>query len=95
MTAPPEPDAPHAAHQGAQVLREFAVATGPDHYLRAEELLACDGPLTGEMLATAQVHAMLAPAAATALADGSRIEADAWREVAGTSLADLPPVSAG
>jgi hypothetical protein len=54
-------------------VRKFAVATGPDHYRRAEELLARDGPLTGEMLATAQVHAMLAPAAATALADVGRI----------------------
>ena len=32
---------------------------------------------------------MLAPTAATALADGGRIEADAWREVAGTRHADL------
>jgi hypothetical protein len=47
------------------------------------------------MLATAQVHAMLALAAATALADSGRIEAGAWREVAGTRLADSPPVSAG
>jgi hypothetical protein len=66
------------------------VATGPDHYRRAEELLARDGPLTGEMLATAQVHAMLALAAATALVGGGRIEADAWHEVAGTRLEDLP-----
>ena len=42
------------------------------------------------MLATAQVHAMLALAAATALVGGGRIEADAWHEVAGTRLADLP-----
>ena len=42
------------------------------------------------MLAIAQVHALLALAAATALADGGRIEADAWREVAGTRHADLP-----
>ena len=50
------------------------MATGPDHYRRAEELLARDGPLTGEMLATAQVHAMLALAAATpwSAAAGSR-----------------------
>ena len=66
------------------------MATGPDHYRRAEELLARDGPLTGEMLATAQVHAMLAPAAATALVGGGRIEADAWHEAAGTRLEDLP-----
>jgi hypothetical protein len=58
---------------------EFAVATGPNHYRRAEELLACDGPLTGEMLATAQMHAMLALAAAIALADGGRIEAPTRR----------------
>ena len=66
------------------------MATGPDHYRRAEELLARDGPLTGEMLATAQVHAMLALAAATVLVGGGRIEADAWREVAGIRLEDLP-----
>ena len=77
-------------HRTAQPVREFAVATGPDHYRRAEELLARDGPLTGEMLATAQVHAMLALAAATALVGGGRIEADAWHEVAGTRLEDLP-----
>ena len=66
------------------------MATGPDHYRRVEELLARDGPLTGEILATAQVHAMLALAAATALAAGSRIEADGWHEVAGIRLEDLP-----
>jgi hypothetical protein len=55
------------------------VATGPEHYRRAEELLARDGPLTGEVLATAQVHATLALAAATALVGGGRIEADVWR----------------
>jgi hypothetical protein len=64
--------------------------TGPDHYRLAEELLARDGPPTSEMLATAQVHAMLALAAATALPDSGRIEADAWREVAGTRHTDLP-----
>lgn len=74
-------------------MRELAVATGPDHYRRAEELLARGGPLTGEMLATAQVHAMLALAAATALADVGQIEADAWREVAGPKYADLFPPS--
>ncbi len=66
------------------------MATGADHYLRAEELLSRDGRLTGEMLAAAQVHAMLALAAPTALIGGDRIEADAWREVAGTRLEDLP-----
>ena len=66
------------------------MATGPDHYRRAEELLARDGPLTGEMLATAQVHAMLALAAATALVGDGRIEADGWHEVAGVRLEDLP-----
>ena len=73
----------------AQTVRKFVVATGPDHYQLAEELLAHDGPLTDGMLGTAQVHAMLALAAATALV-GGRIEADAWREVAGTRLEDLP-----
>jgi hypothetical protein len=85
----PEPPCPSSAHRTAQAVREFAVATGPDHYRRAEDLLARDGPLTGEMLAAAQVHAMLALATATALADGGRIEADAWHEVAGTRLEDL------
>ena len=66
------------------------MATGPDHYRLAEELLAHDRPLTGEMLATAQVHAILALAAATALVGGNRIETDAWHDVAGTRLADLP-----
>jgi hypothetical protein len=42
------------------------------------------------MLATAQVHAMLALAAATALVGGGRIEADGWHEVAGIRLEDLP-----
>ena len=36
------------------------MATGPDHYRLAEELLARDGPPTGETLLTAQVHATLA-----------------------------------
>jgi hypothetical protein len=76
-------------------MREFAAATGPDHYRRAEELLARDGPLTGEVLATALVHATLALAAATALAGGARIEADAWRAAAGARYAGLPPVPAG
>jgi hypothetical protein len=70
-------------------VREFAVATGPDHYRLDEELLARDRPLTGEVLAIAQVHATLALAAATALVGGGRIEADAWREVAGTRLENL------
>ena len=65
------------------------MATGPDHYRLAEQLLAHDRPPTGEMLAIAQVHAMLALAAATALVGGDRIEADAWPEVAGTRLEDL------
>ncbi len=71
------------------------MATGPDHYQLAEELLAHDGPLTSEVLATAQVHAMLALAAATALVGGGRIEDDAWHEAAGTRFADLPPLPAG
>ena len=62
------------------------MASGPDHYRLAEELLARDGPLSGEMLATAQVHAVLALAAATALVGRHRIEADAWREVAGATF---------
>ena len=42
------------------------------------------------MLATVQVHAMLALAAATALIGGGRIEADAWREVREPGLRICP-----
>jgi hypothetical protein len=56
---------------------------------RAEQVLARDGPLSGEVHAAPQVHATLALAAATALAGGGRIEADAWHEVAGTKFADF------
>jgi hypothetical protein len=66
------------------------MATGPDHYKLAEELLAPQGPLTGELIGAAQVHATLALAAATALASIGRMETDAWHAVAGTSLADTP-----
>ena len=73
---PQEPDA-LIRSSNRQAVREVAVATGADHYLRAEELLSRHGPLTGEMLAAAQAHAMLALTAATALIGGDRIEADA------------------
>ena len=66
------------------------MATGPDHYKLAEELLASQGPLTGELIGAAQVHATLALAAATALASLGRMETDAWHAVAGTSLVDMP-----
>lgn len=67
---------------------------GPEHYRRAEELLAditrSDGSVDfgdgGEaFVAAAQVHATLALAAATALTGGGLPGADytAWNEVAG------------
>jgi hypothetical protein len=65
------------------------MATGPDHYKLAEEPLASHGPLTGELISAAQVHATLALAAATALASIGRMETDAWHAVAGTSLVDM------
>jgi len=63
--------------------------TGPEHYLRAEELLS--GLSTThpdpENITTAQVHATLALAAATALSSDFRSHAEtgAWRQAAGTS----------
>ncbi len=61
--------------------------TGPEHYLRAEELLSGTTYPDPENIATAQVHAMLALAAATALSSDfrSHAETDAWRQAAGTS----------
>ena len=67
--------------------------TGPEHYLKAEEILApLDGkergtyPEEDRVVAEAQVHATLALAAATALA-GSGLESAAWRDSAGTTTA--------
>jgi hypothetical protein len=64
------------------------MATGSDHYRLAEDLLASDGPMSGELIGAAQVHATLALAAATALASGHRLENDTWHAVAGTSYQD-------
>jgi hypothetical protein len=63
--------------------------TGPDHYLLAEELLADREVLDDVLVGVAQAHATLALAAATAMAGdfGSRTEADAWRQAAGTTTA--------
>ena len=63
--------------------------TGPEHYLRAEELLSglsTTHPDPGN-IATAQVHATLALAAATDLSSDfrSHVETGAWRQTAGTS----------
>jgi hypothetical protein len=69
--------------------------TGPEHYRRAEQLVESvmkrgkddaiavsnDYP---ERIAAAQVHAVLAPTAATAL-DSDRLE---WLNVAGSKLSD-------
>ena len=63
--------------------------TGPEHYLAAERLLSeidqrRNAPLdiTSRRVGQAQVHAMLALAAATALGTGSR----SWAEATGTDL---------
>jgi len=63
--------------------------TGPEPCLRAEELLSglsTTHPDPGN-IATAQVHATLALAAATALSSDFRSHAEtgAWRQAAGTS----------
>jgi len=71
------------------------MATGPEHYTRAEQLLreVRDGHQEGTdvaaILAAAQAHATLANAAATALNDHSHAEGgmrledyDAWHKVA-------------
>jgi hypothetical protein len=59
------------------------------HYRLAEELLADRGVLDDVLVGVAQAHATLALAAATAMAGdfGSRAEADAWRQAAGTTMA--------
>ncbi len=66
--------------------------TGPEHYLAAEDLLE---PMAGRdrgtfpeedrVVAEAQVHAVLALAAATALASDG-LDLRAWREAAGTKV---------
>lgn len=65
---------------------------GPGHYRRAEEILSpLDGiergtyPEEDRVVAEAQVHAILALAAATALGT-SGTEAQAWAQVAGSEL---------
>jgi len=69
--------------------------TGPEHYRAAERLLSeidqrRNAPLdiTSRRVGQAQVHAMLALAAATALGSGNR----SWAEATGTDLpaAGLP-----
>ena len=55
--------------------------TGPEHYREAERLLV--GQPTSAIIATAQVHATLALAAATGI-DGGFFEVTAWDRVAGT-----------
>src|SRR6202012_5279778 len=63
--------------------------TGPEHYLAAERLLSeidqrRNAPLdiTSRRVGQAQVHAMLALAAATALGTGNQ----SWAEATGTDL---------
>ena len=67
--------------------------TGPEHYLRAEELLSGLSTTHAEPqnIATAQVHATLALTAATALSSDFRSHAEtgAWAR----PLAPAPPDS--
>ncbi|TXS50127.1 hypothetical protein [Streptomyces sp. t39] len=69
--------------------------TGPEHYRKAERLL-CDEYRTDRSVAEAQVHAMLALAAATAGAStrsGSTSADDrAWQEAAVTPDAPTDPL---
>jgi hypothetical protein len=66
--------------------------TGPEHYLEAERLLTlCAGPQRGTELdktctAAAQVHALLALAAATALTHPGVYPTTAWLDAAGEKL---------
>lgn len=71
--------------------------TGPDHYRKAEQLLAeshtvlrpnDEGPCEADrVIAEAQVHATLALAAATALiapqGSGRSVDVQQWRDAAG------------
>ena len=66
--------------------------TGPEHYREAEELLDTlrgrdrgTVPHEVSIAAEAQVHAVLALAAATALSGISMPDDQAWRDVAATS----------
>lgn len=68
--------------------------TGPEHYLKAEQLLGMlfglergASPAGESFVAEAQVHATLAAAAATALGT-SPAEGRAWADVAGTRPSD-------
>jgi hypothetical protein len=69
--------------------------TGPEHYREAEQLIAAARSTAqastlesthryAQTIAEAQVHAMLALAAATAVSSDSR----EWHNVAGTKLSD-------
>jgi len=65
--------------------------TGPEHYREAQLLLADPnygepkGIGRSETIAAAQVHAMLALAAATALSGDSPQDVQAWRDAVGTT----------
>ena len=66
--------------------------TGPEHYREAEQLLGArrsgeSAENAASRLAEAQIHAMLALAAATALADDDQ----AWQRAAGVLPEPLPP----
>jgi hypothetical protein len=63
--------------------------TGPEHYRLAEELLSDRGVLDDVLVGAAQAHITLALAAATAMGGdfASGVEADAWRQAAGSTMA--------
>ena len=69
--------------------------TGPEHYREAERIITevSAGELDSsvldrdQLLIAAQVHALLASAAATAVSSSS-LDSRAWADVAGTKLSD-------
>jgi hypothetical protein len=65
--------------------------TGPDHYRLAEELLTDREGLDEVIVGTAEVHATVALAAATAMASdfGNRAGADTWRQAGGQAASVL------
>jgi hypothetical protein len=94
ISPPPKSSNRHSSEQnvlnGIRRAMEESM-TGPEHYLKAEEILApLDGkergtyPEEDRVVAEAQVHAILALAAATALGT-SEADNRAWIDAAGSA----------
>jgi hypothetical protein len=60
--------------------------TRRDHHRLAEELLSDRGVLDAVLAATAQVHAVLMLAAATAMSSDFGNRTDAWGQAAGSTI---------